>query len=143
MIRQRDVEEKGPWRGSRHGNPPSSASVVSRTEDWRAEGVSTFSVSVLVRGHGIHNQYKKICVLLARNFESTKTRRESLLLDALRRLPCAPDTLTHPIRAVQEIRGRLLLVRGYGCLQSDMQTLGWALWFVSLCAPQNLTDFDQ
>ena len=51
-IRQRNVE-KGPWRGSRHDNLPSSPSMVFR-KVWRTEGVSTFSLGVLIRGHGIH-----------------------------------------------------------------------------------------
>ena len=29
--------------------------MVSRNEVWKTEGVSTFSLGVLVRGHGIHN----------------------------------------------------------------------------------------
>ena len=52
-IRQRDVE-KGPWRGSRHDNLPSSPSMVSRNEVWRTEGVSILFLGVLIRGHGIH-----------------------------------------------------------------------------------------
>ena len=44
-----------PWRGSRHDNLPSSPSMASRKEVWKTEGVSTFSLGVLVRGHGIHS----------------------------------------------------------------------------------------
>ena len=42
-IRQRNVEEKAPWRVSRRDNLPSSPSMASRNEVWKAEGVSTFS----------------------------------------------------------------------------------------------------
>ena len=47
-IRRRDVEEKAPWRVSRHDNLPSSPSMASRNEVWKTEGVSTFSFGVLV-----------------------------------------------------------------------------------------------
>ena len=47
--------EKAPWRVSKRDNLPSSPSMASRNEVWNAEGVSTFSVGVLVRGHGIHS----------------------------------------------------------------------------------------
>ena len=63
-IRRRNVEEKDPWRVSRHDNLPSSPSMASRNEVWKAEGVSTFSLGVLVRGHGIHirqQKYGKTC----------------------------------------------------------------------------------
>ena len=60
-IRRRIVEEKAPWRVSRHDNLPSSPSMVSRNEAWKAEGVSTFSRGVLVRGHGIHTHYFILC----------------------------------------------------------------------------------
>ena len=53
-IRRRNVEKKDPWRVSRHDNLPSSPSMASRNEVWKAEGFSTFSLGVLVRGHGIH-----------------------------------------------------------------------------------------
>ena len=53
-IRRRNME-KDPWRVARHDNLPSSPSMTSRNEVWEAEGVSTFSLGVLVRGHGIHN----------------------------------------------------------------------------------------
>ena len=52
-IRWRNVE-KAPWRVCRHDNLPSSPSMASTNEVWKAEGVSTFSLGVLVRGHGIH-----------------------------------------------------------------------------------------
>ena len=52
-IHRRNVE-KDPWRVSRHDNLPSSPSMASRNEVWKAEGVSTFSLGVLVWGHGIH-----------------------------------------------------------------------------------------
>ena len=55
-IRQRNVEEKAPWRVSRRDNLPSSPSMASRNEVWKAEGVLTFSLGVLVRGHGIHKE---------------------------------------------------------------------------------------
>ena len=53
-IRRWNVEEKEPWRVSRHRNLPSSPSIASRNEIWKVQGVSTFSLGVLVRGHGIH-----------------------------------------------------------------------------------------
>ena len=53
-IRQRNVEEKGPWRGSRRDKSPEFPEPGLRKEVWRTEGVSTFSLGVLVRGHGIH-----------------------------------------------------------------------------------------
>ena len=43
-IRRRNVEEEDPWRAARHGNLPSSPSMASRNEGWKAEGVSTFSL---------------------------------------------------------------------------------------------------
>ena len=55
-IRRRNVEVKDPWRVSRHDNLPSSPSMASRNEVWKAEGVLTFSLGVLVRGHGIHKE---------------------------------------------------------------------------------------
>ena len=48
-IRRRNVDEKDPWRGSRHDSLPNSPSMASRNEVWKTEGVSTFSLSVLVR----------------------------------------------------------------------------------------------
>ena len=51
-IRRGNVE-KDPWRVSRHFNLPSSPSMASRNEVWKAEGVSTFSLGAIVRGHGI------------------------------------------------------------------------------------------
>ena len=39
---------------SRHDNLPCSQSDPSRNDVWKVEGVSTFSLGVLVRGHGIH-----------------------------------------------------------------------------------------
>ena len=53
-IRRRNVEQ-ATWRVFRHGNLPSSPSTASGNEVWKAEGVSTFSLGVLVRGHDIHN----------------------------------------------------------------------------------------
>ena len=53
-IRLRNVE-KAPWQVSIHDNLPSSPSVASRNEVWKEEGVSTFSLGVLVREHGIHS----------------------------------------------------------------------------------------
>ena len=47
------------WRRTLRGefpdmiNLPSSPSMASRNKIWKAEGVSTFSLGVLVRGHGI------------------------------------------------------------------------------------------
>ena len=49
--------EKAPWRVSRHDNLPSSPSMVSRNEVWKTEGVSTFSLAVLVKEHGIHSTH--------------------------------------------------------------------------------------
>ena len=45
---------EGSVASSRHDNLPSSPSLASRNEVWKVEGVSTFSLDVLVRGHGIH-----------------------------------------------------------------------------------------
>ena len=53
-IRRRNVEVKDPWRGSRHDNLLRSPSMASRNKVWTAEGVSTFSLGVLVWRHGIH-----------------------------------------------------------------------------------------
>ena len=39
---------------SRHDNLPSSPSISSRNEVWKVEEVSTFSLGLLVGGHGIH-----------------------------------------------------------------------------------------
>ena len=39
---------------SRHDNLPCSPSDSSRNDVWKVEGVSTFSLGMFVRGHGIH-----------------------------------------------------------------------------------------
>ena len=54
-------------------------------------------------------------MLLARNVESTKIPRESLLNAYDRLLSGAPDAGTHPIRSVPEFRGLLLLVGSCSC----------------------------
>ena len=56
-IRQRNVEGKAPWRVLDMTNLPCSPSDPSRNDVWKVERVSTFSLGVLVRGHGIHNYY--------------------------------------------------------------------------------------
>ena len=53
-TRRWNVEEKDPWRFSIHDNVPSSPSMASRHEVWKIEGVSIFSLGVLVPEHGIH-----------------------------------------------------------------------------------------
>ena len=47
---KKKVEQKS-WEKKMDMN---SARLASRNEVWKAEGVSTFSLGVLVRGHGIH-----------------------------------------------------------------------------------------
>ena len=54
MIRLRIVEGKASWRDLDMINLPRSPSMSSRNEVWKVKGVSTFSLGVLVRGHGIH-----------------------------------------------------------------------------------------
>ena len=75
-IRRRNVKEKDPWRVSRHDNLPSSPSMASRNEVWKAEGVSAFYRGVLVRGHGIHitPQFWMIELELHQNSKSNGTR---------------------------------------------------------------------
>ena len=53
-IPLRNVEDKAPWRVLDMTNLPSSPRMASRNEVWKVEGVSTFSLCVLVRGHGVH-----------------------------------------------------------------------------------------
>ena len=60
-ICRRTVEEKAPWRVSRHDNLRSCPAMASRNEVWKAEGVSTFSLGVLVRGHGVPMTLKQNC----------------------------------------------------------------------------------
>ena len=45
---------EGSAASSRHDNLPRSPSMSSRNEVWKVEGVSTFSLGVLIRGHAIH-----------------------------------------------------------------------------------------
>ena len=42
---------------SRHDNLPCSPSDPSRNDVWKVEGVSTFSLGVLVRGYGTHRYF--------------------------------------------------------------------------------------
>ena len=48
------MEGKAQWRVLDMTNLPCSPSDPSRNDVWKVEGVSTFSLGVLVRGHGIH-----------------------------------------------------------------------------------------
>ena len=72
-IRRRNVEEKHPWRVSGHDSLPRSPSMASGNEVWKTEGVSTFSLGVLVRGHGIHITPQ---VWWSLSSNSTKTQKQ-------------------------------------------------------------------
>ena len=48
------MERKAPWRVLDMTNLPCSPGDPSRNDVWKFVGVLTFSLGVLVRGHGIH-----------------------------------------------------------------------------------------
>ena len=53
-IRQRNVEGKAPWRVLDMTISRVPQAILPETMSDKVEGVSTFSLGVLVRGHGIH-----------------------------------------------------------------------------------------
>ena len=79
---------KAPWRVSRHDNLPSSPSMVSRNEVWKAEGVSTFSVGVLFRGTWYSQFYG---IIKACRGDALHAGPSDTLLECVRILLCTEE----------------------------------------------------
>ena len=89
----------------------------------------------------IFGRFSEIFVLLARNFESTTTPRESLLdaYDCCLALPTPSHT---PSRSVPEFRGLLLLVRSCGCPQVKWKHSVGGCFLSNFVYPKISTNFD-
>ena len=87
-------------------------------------------------------RFCELFVLLARDFEYTKTPRR--VVSRCPRLPSgAPDALTHPISSIPRFRGLQLSVRSCSCPQvTCKRTLGYYYLFSRLTHPRISTNFD-